>query len=807
MGLKKGCGFILAVMLPLLIVACGGGSSSSSNSNQSATALVVAEQVSVVDPKLSNITAAPAFKSVTPLAIAVSVPADSAFFQDETHVYVQERSVEMFGMINEILCSIAQTRYEEMLNLGPYTAQVDLNQCSSTKGDASQSGQESSNQSSGATAPDYELWTVVSSRANDSSPQTVSVWVHQEANEYEPAQVISAKLTITEGKSASNPYGIFMVNFVAHLASDPSILTFKGILKSERDPADASKILLKFVDGTPAGAPHARTEAVTLNKNADGTSGSGSGYRMETWDDNSVHEFAFDIAFNTDFFLRSMPASTFLPVCLDRNSFAMSAWSYGLYDAVTGARVNRNSGFPIKVGNAYGNVGYWGLWLPDTVTVNNGDTIYKHDYQTNTDTPYTVFKAQGKLKKHTKHNFLLGDVKNIPLDYNEFSGGTGTNFRVVWTGTNFSKVAFMPQNCTDNCMWTDIADPKPTIDFSALQWSDLNFWSQALGGQVRVPLAGCTFNTGAGTTSCSAPTDATTIIFYQEDIVYPTDTTPASLNCYDNCPAAASAAGIDPANVTYYPTWDPGTGQSTVHSYTFSSASMLLMDGSNPMIMASTSANYQWGINTGALIDPSTPNLTTLLDCNWDNDGNPATNPQTCGWKAWSALDVFYTWETGPNNWNQFTAIKDASNAFVVFEPPLQVEYVHSQTDPTAYDYKYNGAKFFLEYSGFGQLHGIPATCVNMDTGEQVSCSAGSSGSSVRWVPEFVIESGAPVQAGAYIVKPLEMEQRMRKSDTGCTGLNTTTYTLPDISEWTDPAIGAEPVVADAPAVIGGVLQ
>jgi hypothetical protein len=95
-----------------------------------------------------------------------------------------------------------------------------------------------------------------------------------------------------------------------------------------------------------------------------------------------------------------------------------------------------------------------------------------------------------------------------------------------------------------------------------------------------------------------------------------------------------------------------------------------------------------------------------------------------------------------------------------------------------------------------------------MDTGQPVSCSEGSNGVPVRWVPEFFIPAGTVAgQANEYVVKPLQMEQRMRQSVGGCTGLTTTSYALPVISDWTDPAIGAEPTVTSAPAVIGGVVQ
>lgn len=184
-----------------------------------------------------------------------------------------------------------------------------------------------------------------------------------------------------------------------------------------------------------------------------------------------------------------------------------------------------------------------------------------------------------------------------------------------------------------------------------------------------------------------------------------------------------------------------------------------------------------------------------------------------CGWKAWSVLPVFYTWETGLRDYNQFTALKSGST-IVKFEAPLQVTYTHEQLDGTKTDSKYNGVKFYLDYSGFGQLNGIPGKCVDMDTGTTVSCSPNT-----RWVPEFMIpatQNGSLTEVVAdgtsYIVKALELEQRMKgiaPSVCANAGLVTTTYSpLPDVATgYVDPNLGPEPPVTDPPAVIGGIVQ
>ena len=182
---------------------------------------------------------------------------------------------------------------------------------------------------------------------------------------------------------------------------------------------------------------------------------------------------------------------------------------------------------------------------------------------------------------------------------------------------------------------------------------------------------------------------------------------------------------------------------------------------------------------------------------------------------AWTVLPEFYVWETGPNTWNQFVTVRDGSGTPVRFDPPLQVQYVHSQPTTSAPDRKYDGVTFFLQYSGFGDLQGIPGKCVNLDTGLDANC--GSGGNAIRWVPEFSIPAGngAGVLTEVtdlgqptitYFVKALEKEQRLGPGG-DCTGLTTSPYQLPSMSFWIDPVIGNEPVVTAPPAVIGGVVQ
>ncbi|HDD44946.1 MAG TPA: hypothetical protein ENG63_08830 [Candidatus Desulfofervidus auxilii] len=800
---KKVLGLLVLVFFPLLLAACGGESSSGGSSSSSTTgtvsALKVAEKVSVVDAKES--TSSGIVSKIKPLKIGITklspsdLPSNSDYFKDETFVYVEERSIDAFNIVNEILCALAQTKYDEMLNKGTYKAQIDINQCSTNNDDVSNAGQQSLNQTSGSTMPDYEMWIVNSSRADNNSPQIVKAWIHEESDGAEPEKMIFVKMTITEGVSATNPYGIFTLNFKAHPVVngevDTSTELFKGYLKSEKDESNG-KILLKFICNGNFDTPEGTIEfdkRVTLDRAIDGSSGAGTIYSKDTFpgpNGSQTEEIQFNIAFNTQYFRR---VSANDDVCLSRTSFDETAWRYGLYDS-NGNRVNRNSGFPIKITqngkDYYGWIGYWGLWFPEDVTVNNGDTVYKLSYGPGggTETPYTVFISNGRLIKHTKKTLKLGDIKNVPLQYHEFDPNIGTDseYRVEWNGTNFVKVARLNKN---TWMWENISPPQP-LTFGEDDYS-FDFWSDALGGSGHIDLRDP--NTGQLITL----NNNVEVIFHIEDLVYPSDTVPSTLVCFEDCPDPTKITTNDPYYDTsnyQYQNVPPANAQKI--SYSFDLNKMVLQKDGQDIVLTTTNNTYPWGIRSGPLFEPTAENLNKLA-CDWDPNS-------TCAWQAWNKLDVFYTWETGPNEWNKFTALKDSNNDFLTFDPPLPVEYVHTWNDGTT-------TKFYLEYSGFGELHGIPGKCIDIDTGEEESCDETS-----RWVPEFSIPNGSEVTDATngtkYLVKALEKEQRMKVVNSSyCSSLTVTTYDLPTIDEWIDPDIGPAPEVSGPPAVIGGVVQ
>ena len=85
---------------------------------------------------------------------------------------------------------------------------------------------------------------------------------------------------------------------------------------------------------------------------------------------------------------------------------------------------------------------------------------------------------------------------------------------------------------------------------------------------------------------------------------------------------------------------------------------------------------------------------------------NPLTTDQYSQENSWQAYnaDVYYTWETGANEWNQFTTLRDPQNNLLTFDPPLQFTYTHSAANDLNGDTTFDGKKFNIDYDGF-ELH------------------------------------------------------------------------------------------------------
>lgn len=748
------------------------------------------------------------------LAVLALPPLQGAYAQtdyekDKTRTFVHERASEALEQVNTILCMFEQTKYGDssLLNTGYYTALVDESVCEG-RDSAEKAGESSSGGTSAAGATSYTSFKVRSERASPTAPQVVSAFLNVRGPGETPLEV-QVKMKITEGASEFNPVGAFTFSYKGTIDGVP-VPVMKGIMKSERD--SLGRVVIKHAEsvGLP-GLPEMAAIKAALVKNTEG--GSGSTFQKHTGieggggEDSTVH-----FAYNKSNFKRK-DAESSSEVCLSRASFETSAWRYGLYNKDTGGRITINSGFPINTQadgrGEYGFLGFYGLFFPPgSAPLSDGANVYRIEPGANgpISTPYTLVVKDGKLRRIVRSEVSLGSLKNLPLEgFVPLVGDNDESFmkRLQWNGTGLVVVARASMQQSGPPQWVPINPPLPINNTTTLPYGELGAFSEALGGQVRIKLSGCT-PVDAGNPQlgvrCSTPNAETPVGFFKESTVRPTDPgLPSSFRCYENCPKAA-ASGMSKTDLVY-----PGDGTS--HDYTFVSG--IMRDGGNPATLAESPDGQPWGFTSGPLFEPTTENLQALA-CPWDPG-------QVCSWLAWGALDEFFVWETGPNSWNKYASVRGSDNSIVNFDPPITVQYTYPVStggvNPGDVDEKYAGNTFFLKYGEFGNLQGIPGKCFNPEdpSDESLDCSRPGR----RWVPEFTIPGGSIAQneAGidAYYIKPLEVEQRMSKVQSSqCAGIKIVDMSgsWPNLdNDWEDPNLGTEPEIEGPPKVIAGVVQ
>jgi hypothetical protein len=733
-------------------------------------------------------------------------PSNSAYATDPQNTYVEDATSRGIGQVNMITCIMHALRADALVNDGAYNALVDQVKCDSE-------GRSSTDNASadGAQSSSFMSATVNSTRASNDDPMRARIWLDDPESE---GANIFVNLSASAAPSASNPYGVFRVDYCG-AATGSTQCMFNGFLEGAASGVSYFEREERDQGGTG-------TKALRMTASST-TSGAGT-LQMEGDEGSSTYSFAY----NADYYRRSDDSGE---QCFARDArdadTGMSVWRYGLYNADTGARVVRNSGFPIEYthsGTKYqGFLGYWGLSLPQAAmeTLTNGATVEKVDYSSGQDatrTPYTVVRSSGKLLKFTRHVRNLAGIDHIK--FNTFVGQEASGFfpgaqanaqyELYWdeAAGNFKVTAMMV--CGPNGCSTQPLETEQSVAASFWQArGGVQGWSQTLGGEVFVDLHAV---------SGAPDSSAVPVVYRSQDVVYPSDL-PASLHCVRDCPTVASMAGyFVPGGQGTQSPYAPGTAnnfQATpvglVVNYSSDAANAVLLDGSaQPVVLGldreamQQFPQYSNGLRTGKLF----ANLS---------DAECATGSGTyCEWKV-NNLEVYYQWETGPNNWNQFAAVKDANGAFVNLEPPLQVSFNVPQG--AAYG-EYAGQSILLQYGGYGDLWGIPGVCVSRFTNLEVPCE---NNEEARYVPSFVIpqdlEVGRVTEGGnSYLVKWLDREIRFaRKNLSVCNAAGLvvpSSMTLPtanDLRNPSDPAssvyVGTRPTVTAPARVVHGEVK
>jgi hypothetical protein len=753
--------------------------------------------------------------TISALAVAAP-PSTSPYMTDGQSSYVQDATSDSIGQVNMITCVMSSMRPDALVNTGPYVALIDRNVCDSKKSSGTTSGAGAG----AAQAPNYMTAVVESTRASNADPMLVKAWIS--IDQQGTPVTVFAHISATEAPSAGNPYGVFRMDYCGKASSGACLMN--GFLQG-----GSGTLSYYEADNSPGGN---QTTALQLSS-VGTTSGSGSVSVQQSGNGGSQSS-AFNFAYDQNYFLRSDSQSG--SECFSRDATdpatGLSVWQYGLYDAVTGERVQRNSGFPFQYasgGTTYqGYVGYYGLSLqsgsPSPV---NGSTVQKVDYQSGAATTanFTVVTNGGRLTRYTRQTRTLQSIDKVHFDLwiGDVSAfglpDPNTQYEMFWDDASAKFIVTGEQRCNQNgCQQSNLAS---TLSLDPSLWANMGgvqAWSQSLGGDLFINLGGL-----SGTVNSAA----ITVVYHVQDLVYPDDSTvPATLYCANNCPTAASLQA--------YFTQSPGNSVASPYAAatfnnfqpvplaaltTYSVTAAVLSDGSNQPVIDTNPSDYQSqpqyqnGLMSGRL-------FANLSDAQCLDNANP---PDYCDYQVNSA-SVYYEWQTGPGGWNQFAAVKNASGSFVHFDAPLNVNLA-VPTD-AAYG-SYAGTAIVLQYNGFGDLWGIPGSCVSQTTNMTVDCSTPNS----RYVPQFVIPydpSAAPQRgvvtttAGGvtttYLAKWLQREIRFAVKDASvCTNDHLQSpvgVQLPVATSLKDPSdsssdiyLGTQPSLTSAPRVIQGIVE
>ncbi len=670
---------------------------------------------------------------------------------------------------------------------------------------------------------------VNSTRTSNSDPMVVAAWLSLANGPGNQAVTIYAHVSATAAPSSPNPYGAFRLDYCGQ-AAGVSGCVMNGFMQA------GSGTLSYYEADQGSGNGGNGTQTTALQLGSVGTSNGSGSVSVSQSGGGQNQSGSYNFAYDATYFYRQDGSNQY--ECFSRDATdpgtMFSVWQYGLYDASTGAEINLNSGFPIQYtvsGTTYqGFVGYYGLSTQaGAPTPASGSTVQMINYQNGSATTasYTFAGNGGTLMRYTRQTTTLKAIDQLQLNVfvSDVSGSAlpdpNTQYVINWNEATLQFVATGEIQCSQNgCQNAPLSTGQSSVSVSPSFWASMGLqgWSQSLGGGgLYVAL-----------NNAASPVDATAVVYYLQNLVYPDDgSLPTTLYCVDNCPTAASVQSYltqgssnsvsSPYVASTYNNYQPA---SSPVSYSLSGNELVGGDGSsNPVVNGNSSAyqqfpQYQNGVTTGHLV-------TNLSDAQCGTD--PQTQqPQYCDWTMASAA-VYYQWQTGPNSWNQFSAVKDSSNAFVHFDAPMNVNFTVPSNVAGNLPYgNYAGTNMVLQYGGFGNLWGIPGTCVSSITNQPVACNDPSgiyiSAFEIPYDAQLGVVTGTSNGVTTtYLVKWLNRQILLaQKPASTCTGdgLVTSAVTLPDANGLQDPSNssssvynGVEPTVTGAPRVIQGQVE
>ncbi|RJQ86170.1 MAG: hypothetical protein C4519_02360 [Desulfobacteraceae bacterium] len=700
-----GIAFALAGLIVLAACGGGGGGSSAPTTSQEVRALALPDRIQLTNVQDQNGAArAAAFKSLG-LGSAAYDDAGTDYANEAKRSWVDD--TDALEMINTILGVLKETAYENFVNLDPYKALV-------RDDDESSPSQSGASTTSTATEALMEIIVEVDRESND-DPMMIKIWLYVNGPDDGP-MLVRGHFTVSQGVSAEYPYGVMEAHFKGNSVDGEGAIGIEVMQMSLSVTAEGGQVIIENIDDEGIAGGWESHRKVRVVANADVTQGNAYVSVRETgWVEGEGSVLPdvptiTQIAFNETYFKETPSGEA--PVIYAKDDLKKRIFRYKLFDAATGAAVTRSSGFPIEFdtdsGTKNGYVGYYGLWTNNNLTLANGAAV--RDMEGN---GYTVFRAAGKLTKHTRNSTTLSELTGVEMTKYVCSGMECQDTVVTWNGTNFVSIGYRDQ--TNGQI---IYASGPVVTF--LEWEGA--WCESLKAYLRLGNLFYDDDSDRNTPPVLRP-GASTVSYHAEHTL-----TPSEALSLQNVPLYTWSYTLAmPITQTVVDTADQNSywGSPEEKTFYFDPQDMLLKDGDgNSAVLTGLTipagSNLQWGYHVG-----------------------PLTTSHFSAETSWQANDAeeYYSWNTGADQWNQYVTVRDESGNFASFDPPLSFTYTHLGENDANDDDTNDGKIFRLEYDGFSL--NMP-WAYDPDSGE--------------WVPLINLADGVQLTSGgaAYVVKGVE---------------------------------------------------
>lgn len=425
---------VLSLCLFWLLSGCGGGGSSStavttppgsSNPTQTPTdtqttaGIALPQEVSAISADNGTVAAQTSGLRARLMAVADAasqLPADSDYQTELTAKYVDEPALQVFDIIDTILKAVAQTHYADPANVnaGPYKTMVSWY-----------------DDNNGQKVKQVQTWIVDSSMKDGAN--IVDIWPD---GDHMPSAV-EAKIKTAPTQASDGSYLDYGKWTISAKFNASASAYFEA--SADVDANGMTVLAINEVDeeSGPSGPLTATTKAIVHKAN-----GSGYGQALvPNWDacyqqgstacsSGQVPGVQVKYAYNQDYLTYEKLDSNGNPsgaqVYKDRSNKVEMDYQYGLFDATTGADVQKTKsfGFPVNYTDSNGtHQAYYGawqglhqLWSNDGTTVPDGTTVTRADVGGNqTAASYTVKSFPGSLTKRTLVASDIGQLLNIPV--------------------------------------------------------------------------------------------------------------------------------------------------------------------------------------------------------------------------------------------------------------------------------------------------------------------------------------------------------------------------------------------------------